>query len=86
MENKKTYVVIGGLWRDNVNGNTYNAAKIIDTATGERFYTRYTYGYGTAYMQEARTYIREELNQDEANIIDGGHFKVTKAAAKNGQF
>ena len=86
MEAKKIYVVIGGLWLDSVNGNTYNSAKIIDTETGKRYYSRFTYGYGTAYLQEARQYITEELHQPNAVIIDGGAFKVKKAEAKNGQF
>lgn len=81
-----TFVVIGGKWHDKVNGNTYNSAKIIDVATGARYYTRFTYGYGSAYLQEARSYIKEELNQPEPVIIDGGSFYIKKAEAKNGQF
>lgn len=82
----KKFVIIGGKWFDKVNGNTYNSAKIIDTETGERFYTRFTYGYGSAYMSEARAYIRDELKQDGANVIDGGSFYIKKADAKNGNF
>lgn len=82
----KNYVVIGGKWFDKVNGNTYNSAKIIDTETGKAYYTPFCYGYGSAYITEARSYIREELNQDGAKIIDGGSFYIKKAEAKNGQF
>ena len=85
MDNK-TYVVIGGKWFDKINGNTYNSAKIIDTESGSRFYTRFTYGYGSAYLQEAREYIKEELQQDGARIIDGGSFYGKKSEIKNGQF
>lgn len=81
-----TYIIIGGKWRDKVNGNTYNSAKIIEAATGKTFYTSFCYGYGSAYLQEARQYIREELKQESPNIIDGGSFFIKKAEAKNGQF
>lgn len=84
MANKK-YFVVGGLWFDKVNGNTYNSAKII-TEEGTRYYTRFCYGYGSAYMQEARAYIREELNDDAPEIIDGGSFYIKKSEAKSGQF
>ena len=86
MDNKKVFVVIGGKWFDKVNGNTYNSAKIIDTESGNRFYTRFTYGYGSAYLSEARDFIRTELNQDGARIIDGGSFFGKKSEIKNGQF
>lgn len=86
MENKKVFVIIGGLWRDRANGNTYNAAKIIDPVENKIYYTRYTYGYGTAYLREAAEYIREELKQDGAQIINGGSYFVTKTEAKNGTF
>ena len=81
-----TYIVIGGKWRDKVNGNTYNSAKIIEAATGKAYYTPFCYGYGSAYMTEARNYIREELKQDGAGIIDGGSFYIKKAEVKNGKF
>lgn len=81
-----TYIVIGGKWHDRVYGNTYNSAKIIEAETGKRYYTRFCYGYGSAYLQEARQYIREELKQENPIIIDGGSFKVKKADAKNGNF
>ena len=81
-----TYIIIGGKWRDKVYGNTYNSAKIIEAATGKTYYTRFCYGYGSAYMQEARQYIKEELQQENPIIIDGGSFYIKKAEAKNGQF
>jgi hypothetical protein len=86
MENKKIYVIIGGLWFDSVNGNTYHATKIIDTTTGGIYYTRFQYGYGSQYKTSAAEYIREELHQENPIIIDGGSFKVKKAEAKNGTF
>lgn len=79
----KTYIVIGGKWFDKVNGNTYNSAKIIDAETGKLYYTPFCYGYGSAYLHEAESYIREELKQDHPRIIDGGSFYVKKAEAKN---
>lgn len=85
MERKK-FVVIGGKWFDKVNGNTYNSAKIIDTETGRAYYTPFCYGYGNAYLHEAENYIKEELKQSNAQIIDGSSFYVKKADAKNGNF
>lgn len=81
-----TYIVIGGKWFDKVYGNTYNSAKIIEAETGKRYYTRFCYGYGSAYLQEAQQYIREELKQENPTIIDGGSFFIKKADAKNGNF
>lgn len=83
---RKIFVVIGGKWFDKVNGNTYNSAKIIDTETGRAYYTPFCYGYGSAYLHEAENYIKEELKQSNARIIDGGSFYVKKADAKNGNF
>lgn len=82
----KKFVVIGGKWFDKVNGNTYNSAKIIDTETGKKYYTRFTYGYGNAYLWEAEEYIKTELKIDSFQIIDGGAFYIKKADAKNGNF
>ena len=56
MKKKKRFYVIGGLWLDSVNGNIYNSAKII-TEDGEIFYSRYCYGYGSAYLEEAKNEI-----------------------------
>lgn len=81
----RKFVVIGGKWFDKVNGNTYNSAKIIDTETGAAHYTRFCYGYGTAYLQEAKQYIRENITES-FEIIDGGAFYIKKADAKNGNF
>lgn len=85
MERKKI-VVIGGKWFDKVNGNTYNSAKIIDTETGRAYYTPFCYGYGSAYLHEAENYIKEELKQSNAQIIDGGSFYVMKLSIIVGKF
>ena len=86
-KNEKTYVIIGGLWFDKENGNTYNSAKIIET-DGELniFYTAFTAGYGDGYMQEARRYIRETLKQEDAQVINGGFFYINKKQAVKGLF
>lgn len=81
----RKFVVIGGKWFDKVNGNTYNSAKIIDTETGKTYYTRFCYGYGSAYLTEARNYIWENI-AETFEVIDGGAFYVKKADAKNGNF
>lgn len=87
MDNKKTFVVIGGKWFDSANGNTYNSAKIIET-DGEKnvYYTRFCYGYGSAYLQEAEQFIKEELKIKDFEIIDGGSFNLKKQEVKNGLF
>ena len=82
----KNYVIIGGKWFDRVNGNTYHTTKIIDTESGETFYTRFQYGYGSQYKSSAAEYIREVLKQADFNMIDGGSFYMKKSEAKNGQF
>ena len=90
---KKIFVVIGGLWFDKVNGNTYNVAKIIDVKTGMKYYTDYTYGYGNSYIREADEYIWRYLldnNGDDLDeipkIIDGGSFYCKKSDLKNQNF
>ena len=82
----RDYVVIGGKWFDKVNGNSYHSAKVIDVESGTVNYTRFCYGYGSAYLQEAREFIKEELHEDNARIIDGGSFYIKKADVKNGNF
>ena len=86
MENKKVFVVIGGLWRDKVNGNTYHASKIIDAETNTTYYSPYQYGYGRQYIRSAEQYITEELKITNFSIIDAGSYPVKKIEAKRGQF
>ena len=82
----KSFVVIGGKWFDKVNGNTYHTAKIIDGQTGETYFSRFQYGYGSQYLQSAREYIKDTLNILDCNIIDGGSFYIKKADAKYNNF
>lgn len=82
----RKYVVIGGKWFDKVNGNTYNSAKVIDTETGATFYTRFCYGYGSAYLQEARAELCENVGAGNYEIIDGGAFYLKKRDVMTGNF
>lgn len=66
------FVVIGGLWFDKINGNTYNVAKILDCDTGTFYYTDYCYGYGHQYYQEAKEYIRYILGSTDFKLYDMG--------------
>lgn len=85
MENK-TFVIIAGKWWDKVNGNTYYNSKIIDVSTGDRFYTGFTYGYGSCYYLEAINYLKEKFKDYNIKTIDGGSFYMTKREAKKGWF
>ena len=81
-----TYLVLGAKWRDNVNGNTYCNARIINGSTGEtEFYIGYQYGYGNQYMYEARQAIRERYGSD-AKVVDIGCIKLTHSKIKNNDF
>ena len=88
MKKIKTYVVVGGLWFDKVNGNTYHNAHILDTETGKEYYTGYCYGYGSAYYSSAREYIINKLGQPEETFLirDMGAFRVNKKDLKNNEF
>lgn len=84
---KKTYVIIGGLWFDKANGNTYCNAKILETdGNKEIFFSGYEYGYGSYYMTAAEKYIRETLKVENFEAINGGSYYVTKRNLKNGWF
>ena len=82
----KIYLVIGGKWFDKQNGNTYNRAKILDIKTEDRYYTNYTYGYGTQYLTEAEIYIRNTLKKKSFKIINGGSYYMTKRELKSNYF
>ena len=84
MKREKKFYVIGGLWFDSVNGNTYNSAKIIDE-DGNIFYSRFCYGYGSAYMEEAKEEI-EKRGIKNYKVINCGYFYIKKSAAKNHLF
>ena len=86
MKRLKTYVVIGGLWFDKVNGNTYCVAKIIDIETERKYYTDYQYGYSTHYIHVAHDYIKDELHEDRFKILVGGSFYMKKRELKEKQW
>lgn len=76
-----TYVIIGGLWRDKVNGNTYHKVKFINTETGNIIYNdAMHYGYGKAYKTTAEDFINDQFACMPAHVclIDGGSFYVRK--------
>lgn len=84
---QKTYVVIGGLWFDKVNGNTYHNAKILETDGDMNiYYSGFAYGYGSAYLDEAKKYIKVVLGQDNAKVVNGGFFYLPKTTLKKNFF
>ena len=88
MKEIKTYVVVGGLWFDKVNGNTYHNAHILSTESGVDWYTGFTYGYGSAYYYSAKDYIINELGcpEDTFKLLDMGAFYVKYRDLKNNRF
>ena len=88
MKEVKNYVVVGGLWFDKVNGNTYHNAHILEAETGKEHYTGFEYGYGSAYYSSARDYIINKLGQPEETFLmhDMGAFRVNKKDLKNNEF
>lgn len=61
------YIIEAKLWRDKINGNTYHAVNITDTATNKLIFSSgLTYGYGDHYRQTAITgLIRLGLFKEE---------------------
>lgn len=86
MRKEQVFVIIGGLWFDKVNGNTYHVTKIISAETGNVYYTEYAPGYGGHYRKTAAEYINKELKLKTYRMIDGGSFNLTKKALKNNWF
>jgi len=82
----KKYVILGALWRDEPNGNTYHNTKILDTDTGATYYTGYKYGYGNAYAYDAKEYIENVLKQNNYFVYDLGAFRLNKLKVKQGNF
>ena len=82
----KKYVIIGALYFDKLNGNTYHNTKIIDTDTGAVFYTGYKYGYGNAWEYSASDYIERVLGVSDYELIRGATLNTTKRKAKEGNF
>lgn len=81
----KQFYILGGLWFDKVNGNTYHNAKIIDIY-GNVYYTGYKYGYDKAYLDTAKNYIKNILKINDFKIYDLGATKQKQRALKNNQF
>lgn len=88
MKEIKTYVVVGGLWFDKVNGNTYHNAHILEVETGNDYYTGLEYGYGSAYYSSAREYIINKLGQPVGafKLLNMGAFYVKNRDLKNNNF
>ena len=51
---KHRFAIIGALWKDKINGNTYYNTKIVDTTTGKFYFTGYHYGYDEEGCRETR--------------------------------
>lgn len=84
MKKEKRFYVIGGLWFDSVNGNTYHNAKII-TEEGEILYSGFKYGYGSAYISSAEEVIKAQKVKSY-KIINCGYFYLKKSQIKNNLF
>lgn len=82
----KKFVVIGGLWFDKVNGNTYHKAKILDVEKDEIFYSDFEYGYGSQYMATAEETIKEKYKDIDFKCLNFGYMYDTKRNIKNGWF
>ena len=82
----KKYAIIGALYFDSINGNTYHNTKIIDTETGATYYTGYKYGYGNAWEHSADDYIERVLGVKDFSLIKCGAFRLNKKQVKNGNF
>ena len=88
MKETRTYVVVGGLWFDKVNGNTYHNAHILEVETANDYYTGFEYGYGSAYYCTARDYIINKLGQPVGafKLLNMGAFYVKYRDLKNDRF
>ena len=88
MKETRSYVVVGGLWFDKVNGNTYHNAHILEVETGHDYYTGFEYEYGSAYYYSAEDYIINELGCPEGTfkLLDMGAFYVKCRDLKNNRF
>ena len=89
---KKQAIILGGLYFDKANGNTYHNAKIIilesenGTTYQTTYYTGYKYGYEKAYLTTAKDYINNVLHINDFEIVDCGSFSLTQKRVKNNQF
>ena len=85
---KHNFVIIGALWLDKVNGNTYHRAKILDPEFNDVFYTDgLQYGYGSAYMDTAKREILKQYRDDEIGVVmNGGAFWLNKREIQKGWF
>ena len=83
----KHYIaIVGALWFDKVNGNTYHNTKIVDLTTGETYYTGYSYGYGDSYVYDSYYFIEKKLKIYNYYLRDLGSFYITKTKCKKGLF
>ena len=88
MKEVKNFVIVGGLWFDKVNGNTYHNAHILDAETGEEYYTGFCYGYGHSYFDSAEEYIINKLGYSSGTFRtrDMGSFYINKKDLRNNNF
>ena len=88
MEKVKNFVVVGGLWWDKPNGNTYCKAHILDPETNEHYYSSVSYGSGQQFIHVAREYIKDHLGycEEDINIIDMGTFYIKHKDLRNNNF
>ena len=60
------YVIHSKKWRDRINGNTYHAARILNTQNNLMIAAPMQYGYGDQFMETARKIMSKKgwLNPD----------------------
>ena len=62
------YVIHAKKWRDKVNGNTYHAARVLDTQVQLQLIVPFQYGYGDQFVSSSsnemikRGWIKEKLS------------------------
>lgn len=72
MENIKSIVVIGKLWLDKVNGNSYHTATVIIDGV-HVCSAPFQYGYGSQYEESAfEELVKAKIITDRENYSNGG--------------
>lgn len=84
--------ILGALWFDQNNGNTYHNTKIKviendnKTEYATTYYTGKKYGYDNAYIESAHDYIKNVLHISDYKLIDMGALYIPYRQLRNNQF
>jgi len=69
------YVIHAKKWRDKINGNTYHAARVLDTQKQLQLTVPFRYGYGDHFITTAQDemikqgWIKEKFNHIDFSMI-----------------